>query len=242
MQMNRGRSAKPERSPCFLVLCLHLSAQKACHRLHQLLVPLGRRGLLFIHEKHHTAHQISLSHNGGSSAKIIFLGALYRPKLHITGTIPVALPLLHQVFQIRRVSPVHQLPPGRAGQGNDGIPIRHSCNPPRIFPNGLTDLGRKVLEVPHGRVFPENHASILLCVNFQRISLPNAQSTADFLGNHHPPQIVPLCQVGAKKFYKLSEKPLISMALGFPDGATMHLRDFERLCYFRSKFDRFAPK
>ena len=128
------------------------------------------------------------------------------------------------------------------GNGNDGIPIRHSCNPSRIFPNGLTDLGRKVLEVPHGRVFPENHASILLCVNFQRISLPNAQSTADFLGNHHPPQIVPLCQVGAKKFYKLSEKPLISMALGFPDGATMRLRGFDRLCYFRSKFDRFAPK
>ena len=48
--------------------------------------------------------------------------------------------------------------------------------------------------------------------------------------------------VGAKKFYKLSEKPLISMALGFPDGATMHLRGFDRLCYFRSKFDRFAPK
>ena len=56
------------------------------------------------------------------------------------------------------------------------------------------------------------------------------------------PPFVPLCQVGAKKFYKLSEKPLISMALGFPDGATMRLRGFDRLCYFRSKFDRFAPK
>ena len=58
----------------------------------------------------------------------------------------------------------------------------------------------------------------------------------------YPSAIIPLCQVGAKKFYKLSEKPLISMTLGFPDGATMHLRGFDRLCYFRSKFDRFAPK
>ena len=65
---------------------------------------------------------------------------------------------------------------------------------------------------------------------------------SDLLGDDHAAEVVPLCQVGAKKFYKLSEKPLISMALGFPDGATMRLRGFDRLCYFRSKFDRFAPK
>ena len=52
----------------------------------------------------------------------------------------------------------------------------------------------------------------------------------------------PFMSSRCKKIYKLSEKPLISMALGFPDGATMHLRGFDRLCYFRSKFDRFAPK
>ena len=76
----------------------------------------------------------------------------------------------------------------------------------------------------------------------QRVALADSQGAADFLGDHDAAEVVPLCQVGAKKFYKLSEKPLISMALGFPDGATMRLRGFDRLCYFRSKFDRFAPK
>ena len=76
----------------------------------------------------------------------------------------------------------------------------------------------------------------------QRVALADTEGAADFLGDNDPSEVVPLCQVGAKKFYKLSEKPLISMALGFPDGATMHLRGFDRLCYFRSKFDRFAPK
>lgn len=75
-----------------------------------------------------------------------------------------------------------------------------------------------------------------------RIALADAHGSADLFGDDNTAQVVPLCQVGAKKFYKLSEKPLISMALGFPDGATMHLRGFDRLCYFRSKFDRFAPK
>ncbi len=74
MQMNRERSAKPERSPCFWYyasICLPRKPATVCTSFWS---PLGRQGLLFIHEKHHTAHQISLSHNGGSSAKIIFLG------------------------------------------------------------------------------------------------------------------------------------------------------------------------
>ena len=76
----------------------------------------------------------------------------------------------------------------------------------------------------------------------QRVAFADTECPADLLGDDDAAEVVPLCQVGAKKIYKLSEKPLISMALGFPDGATMRLRGFDRLCYFRSKFDRFAPK
>ena len=80
----------------------------------------------------------------------------------------------------------------------------------------------------------------IFCV--QRVALADSQGAADFLGDYDAAEVVPLCQVGAKKFYILSGKPFISMVLGDPDGATMRLRGFDRLCYFRSKFDRFAPK
>ena len=79
-------------------------------------------------------------------------------------------------------------------------------------------------------------------INLQGILFRDVQCAPQLCGQDDSAKLVPLCQVGAKKFYKLSEKPLISMALGFPDGATMRLRGFDRLCYFRSKFDRFAPK
>ena len=79
-------------------------------------------------------------------------------------------------------------------------------------------------------------------INLQGILFCDVQCAPQLCGQDDSAKLVPLCQVGAKKFYKLSEKPLISMTLGFPDGATMHLRGFDRLCYFRSKFDRFAPK
>lgn len=97
---------------------------------------------------------------------------------------------------------------------------------------------RPFCQLQHGKA-----VALPLCPCYQqRIALPDTHCSPDFLGDDHASQVIPLCQVGAKKFYKLSEKPLISMTLGFPDGATMHLRGFDRLCYFRSKFDRFAPK
>ena len=97
--------------------------------------------------------------------------------------------------------------------------------------------------LPFGQIAHREAESLKRCqCHPQRVALSNPQGTSDFLRDDDAAEIIPLCQVGAKKFYKLSEKPLISMALGFPDGATMHLRGFDRLCYFRSKFDRFAPK
>ena len=106
----------------------------------------------------------------------------------------------------------------------------------------IAELGGKILQPAQQGILLENDLAILGGVDLQRVAFPDTHGAADLLGDHHAAQIVPLCQVGAKKFYKLSEKPLISMALGFPDGATMRLRGFDRLCYFRSKFDRFATK
>ena len=97
--------------------------------------------------------------------------------------------------------------------------------------------------LPFGQIAHREAESLPPCqCHQQRVALADTHGAADLLGDDHAAEVVPLCQVGAKKFYKLSEKPLISMALGFPDGATMRLRGFDRLCYFRSKFDRFAPK
>ena len=102
-------------------------------------------------------------------------------------------------------------------------------------------LARRAAEQARSVVLPKDDG-VALDKNLHRIAHLQIQRPAQLDRQYHSSQIVPLCQVGAKKFYKLSEKPLISMALGFPDGATMHLRGFDRLCYFRSKFDRFAPK
>ena len=97
--------------------------------------------------------------------------------------------------------------------------------------------------IPFGQIVHCEAKPFPLCqCCLQRVALADAKGAADFLRNDHTPEVVPLCQVGAKKFCELSGKPFISMVLGYPDGATMHLRGFDRLCYFRSKFDSFALK
>ena len=141
-----------------------------------------------------------------------------------------------------------------------GSPQKHpGKTAPVTFP--VSDIRPKLPQALRTDILPAEHRHVLaavaenaagpilfqdngrpLNVNLQRILLHDIQRSAQLNGQHDTAQLVPLCQVGAKKFCKLSGKPLISMALGFPDGATMHLRGFDRLCYFRSKFDRFAPK
>lgn len=130
----------------------------------------------------------------------------------------------------------------RPGRGHHLLLITDTKQLPARLRRRIRQLLRPVRKFPDRRIFLQNNLPIPIRKNLQRLRFPYLQRPPYLLRNHHPPEIIPLCQVGAKKFYKLSEKPLISMALGFPDGATMRLRGFDRLCYFRSKFDRFAPK
>ena len=158
---------------------------------------------------------------------------------------------------LRRISSSNCLETGLSSKSFFGIPAvammrsRSHTAGPRSAPAGADAACRRdalrhvfgaFVQFSHGRVFAEDDAAVFVDENFKRRALADLHGAAQLFRHHHSPEIIPLCQVGAKKFYKLSEKPLISMALGFPDGATMRLRGFDRLCYFRSKFDRFAPK
>lgn len=150
--------------------------------------------------------------------------------------------LLHNMLQFFADAPVTHILFCAAGHRNDRIPITDGTACAGRLGHGIAQLRHKRIEFSHWRILFENDFSVSVGINLKRIAFPNPHGSSDFFWYHNPPEIIPLCQVGAKKFYKLSEKPLISMALGFPDGATMRLRGFDGLCYFRSKFDRFAPK
>ena len=135
-----------------------------------------------------------------------------------------------------------QLAPLRTIDRDDRVPVADSSDVASVFAHRFADLRGKLRQIAHGRIFLENDLAVLFRIDLQRVAFADTECPADLLGDDDAAEVVPLCQVGAKKIYKLSEKPLISMALGFPDGATMRLRGFDRLCYFRSKFDRFTPK
>ena len=148
----------------------------------------------------------------------------------------------HDLLQLVGHGFAQQLPLAGACHGDDGVPVGNGGGEVGAAAQRVAELGGEVLQPSDEGVLLEDDLPLPGGVDLQRVALADAHGAADFLGDDNAAQIVPLCQVGAKKFYKLSEKPLISMALGFSDGATMHLRGFDRLCYFRSKFDRFATK
>lgn len=80
------------------------------------------------------------------------------------------------------------------------------------FTTGLVQdvriLGSKSGQFADGRIFFKDDLAVVAGENFQRVTLADAQGAADFLGNDHTTQVIPLCQVGAKKFFKFFKKPM----------------------------------
>ncbi len=193
-------------------------------------------------DEQHQPQQVPLRQNGGGHVGQQLVAAVGDGEgLPLAGVL-VDAAALHDLLQLGGDALAHQLPFAAAGHGNDRVPVRHGADAAGGAAHSVAQLPGKVLHAPQQGVFLENDLAVPAGVDLQRVALPDAHGTADLLGNDDSAQIVPLCQVGAKKIYKLSEKPFISMVLGDPDGATMRLRGFDRLCYFRSKFDRFTPK
>ena len=85
--------------------------------------------------------------------------------------VAVIAALLHQFFQRHGIGFVHQLPLGGAGEGDDALPIGHGGDAPGVGADGITHLGGKILQIPHGRILAEDHTAVFFRVNFQRVAL-----------------------------------------------------------------------
>ena len=97
--------------------------------------------------------------------------------------IAVVAALLHELAQRLGVGLVQQLPFGRATEGDDGVPVRHRGDAPGVGADGVAHLAGEILQVPHGGVFAEDHASVFFGVDLKGIALPDAEGAADLFGD-----------------------------------------------------------
>ena len=73
-----------------------------------------------------------------------------------------------------------------------------------------------------------------------RVTFTDSHCPSDFFGYNHATKVIPLCQVGAKKFNGFFKKLVVTRVLSLLKCAAMRLRWFDRLCNFRDKFDQFS--
>ena len=104
--------------------------------------------------------------------------------------IAVAASLLHQLLQLGGVALFQQLALRRARHRDDGVAVRHGRDVAGVLADGLAQLRRDRLQVPHRRIFFKNHLAVLLRVDFQRVALADTQGTADLLWDDDPPEVV----------------------------------------------------
>ena len=70
------------------------------------------------------------------------------------------------------------------------LPVRHSSHVARILADRVANLRSKVAQIAHGRIFFENDLAVLFCINLQRVTLADAQGSADLLGDDDAAQII----------------------------------------------------
>ena len=185
--------------PLFACSGFHLLAQKSCNGLADFLLGFSHRRRFVVHQYHNAAHQVAAGENGGRYAQIIAVHA-FRSTKPVAAGIAVGFPLLHYLLQLMGILLVHEITFRCTAEGNNRVPIRHRSNPPGVPSQTVANLRCKLTQFTHGRVFLEDDLAVLFCENLQGVALTDSQGSSDFLGNNYPAQIIPLCQVGAKKF------------------------------------------
>ena len=198
-----------------LFSAFQLAAQETGHGLHQLLLRLSQRHVALLQQNHGAAHEISLGQDGRGHTQIIPLHLVADPDPAVAGLIAVGLALLHDLLQLLGIALVHQIPLGCSGHGDDAVPVGDRGDMAGVLHNGLADLRSQLRQVSHGGVFLEDHFSIPLRIDLQRVALADTEGAADFLGNDHPAQIIPLCQERDKKINDFFKKPGAAWFLSF---------------------------
>ena len=172
----------------------------------------GRRA-----DEEHQTQQIALCQNGGGHGGGEGIQSLRDRNGPLVSAVLVNLAAFHDLFQLRCDALAHKLPLAAAGHGDDGVPVGDGADAAGGAAHGLTQLGGKVLHAAQQGIFFENHLAVPAGVDLQRVALSDTHGPPDLLGDDHPAQVVPLCQVGAKKFSNSSKSPRKQMVEPFED-------------------------
>lgn len=179
---------------------LHLPAEEAGRHLRELRLCLAGGGAALGLEHDDGAGHVALrndrAHNRGRAAHALH-GAQMR-----AAAADEAVPPLHIFLELRGNAPLKVFPSRHARRRHDVVAVADERRQVCRFAQHLRILGGKRGKLSYRRVFPENHASLRVGENFQRIALADPQRAADLLRDDHAAEVVCTCQVFAKIFFE----------------------------------------
>ena len=181
-------------------------SQEGGHGLGQLILPLAG-DLALRRQEQHQAQHVPLAENGRGHGGGVAVVSVGDGQGLVRALAAVDAALLHDPGQSLGQGLAQQLPLSGAGDGDHGVPVGDGGGEAAGAVEGVAELRRKVLQSPQQGILLENDLPLPGGVDLQRVALTDAHGAADLLGNDHPSQVVPLCQVGAKKFFKFFKKP-----------------------------------
>jgi len=198
-----------EFDPIF-VLRIQLLSEEACGCLDQLGFDLPGDSFFAVpaQERDHASRNVALGNDGHKTADgevravghrngIVFVADIKLAGLNDFLHLVVQLPLQHFLF-------------GNAGAGNDHISVADGYCQTAGFVEGFCVLGGKLCHLPDGGVFLEDYLALAVGENLQGVALADSHCSSYFFGDNYTTEVVPLCQVGAKKFNGFFKKLVVT--------------------------------
>jgi len=89
---------------------------------------------------------------------------------------------------------------GEPGARNHNVTVTDHHRETAGLVESLRVLTRKLCHLTNRGILLENDLAFVVCIDLKGVAFADAHGSADLFGNYDTTKVVPLCQVGAKKF------------------------------------------
>lgn len=112
----------------------------------------------------------------------------------------VGLAGLHHLFQRLADAAVGKVALPRPGCSEDAVTVRHEGRQGEASAQHFGVLHRHPVQLPHRGILLKDDLAVAGGEDLEGVAAADTLGAAYLLRDDHPAQLIPLCQVGAKKF------------------------------------------
>ena len=192
----------------FFTSALHVLAEKARNGLGELVFRLVCAAFPLGADEEHESQRVTLGNDGRGDECAVAVERLGDIDAALARRGAVDATVVHDLLKLGTDALADEVAARAACRGDDTVAVGDGDRRAGRLAQRFAKLRGELIHAAHERVLFENDLPVLARVDLQRVTLADTHGAADLFGDDNSAEVVPLCQVGAKKFFKFFKKPM----------------------------------